>query len=109
VIHRIAGGETIPMPGTAPGEWPIVWSDDGRFLFVYPRGRTALTVDRVDVETGERSAWLEVRPADPAGIIDIFPVWITGDGEHYAYSYRRCLSDLYLVSGSEGSRRDSRR
>jgi hypothetical protein len=100
MIHRIAGGEPIPMPGTAPGDWPIVWSDDGQFLFVYPRGRTALTVDRVNVGTGERTAWLEVRPADPAGILDIFPVWITGDGEHYAYSYRRCLSDLYLVSGA---------
>jgi hypothetical protein len=105
MIHRIAGGETVAMPGTVPGVWPIVWSDDGRFVFVYPRGRTALTVDRVNVETGERSAWLELRPADPAGILDIFPVWITGDGEHYAYSYRRCLSDLYLVTGA-GQPRD---
>jgi hypothetical protein len=100
MIRPIAGGEAIPVPGAQPGEWPISWSGDGRFLFVYPRGRTALTIDRVNLETGERSAWQELRPADPAGILDIFPVWITADGEHYAYSYRRCLSDLYLVSRS---------
>ena len=37
---------------------------------------------------------------DQAGIIDVFPVWVTPDGERYAYAYRRCLSDFYLVSGS---------
>jgi hypothetical protein len=27
------------------------------------------------------------------------PVYITPDGQSYAYSYRRFLSDLYVVSG----------
>ncbi len=105
MTHRIAGGDAVTVPGTVPGEWPISWSEDGRFLFVYPRGKTALTIDRIDLATGERAAWQELRPADPAGILDIFPVWITQDGERYAYSYRRCLSDLYLVLGA-GQPRD---
>ncbi len=98
LIHRLGTDEAAPMPGGMPGEWPIAWSDDGRFLFVYPRGKTSLTVDRVEVSTGARTAWLEIQPGDPAGILDIFPVWIAPDGEHYAYSYRRCLSDLYVVT-----------
>ena len=67
--------------------------------------RTALTIDRIDVATGEREEWQAVQPADQAGIIDVFPVWVTPDGERYAYGYRRCLSDLYLVSGATGPRR----
>jgi len=100
MLHAIAGGEAVPVPGTAPGEWPVGWSDDGRFIYVYPRGRAALTVDRIEVATGTRTPWIDIRPADPAGVLDIFPVWIAPDGEHYAYSYRRCLSDLFLVTGA---------
>lgn len=28
----------------------------------------------------------------------IAPIWLTPDGERFAFSYRRCLSDLYLVT-----------
>jgi len=99
VIYPVAGDEGKPVPGTEAGEWPISWSEDGKAIYVYPRGKTSLAIDRVDIETGERIEWQTIRPADPAGIVDVFPVWLTPDGERYAYSYRRCLSDLYLVSG----------
>jgi hypothetical protein len=81
------------------------WSDDGRFVYVYPRGRVSLTIDRIDVTTGAREEWQAVQPADPAGIVDVFPIWVTPDGERYAYGYRRCLSDIYLVRGRGGSTR----
>jgi hypothetical protein len=38
-----------------------------------------------------------LRPDDPAGILDIFPIRITRDGS--AYFYRRFLSDLYVIDG----------
>lgn len=62
-----------------------------------PRGRTSLSIVRIDIASGERTVWQDIFPADLAGIVDIFPVRLTPDGAHYAYSYRRCLSDLYLV------------
>ena len=40
-----------------------------------------------------------LRPGDPAGIMDIMPIQLTRDGERYAYSYRRFMSDLYIVEG----------
>ena len=43
--------------------------------------------------------WQELKPNDPAGVMDIMPVYITPDGENYAYSFRRYLSELYIVSG----------
>lgn len=97
--YPIGGGEGAPVNGAFRGEWPICWSSDGTSIYVYPRGKTSLSVDRIDMSSGERMVWQEVRPSDAAGILDVFPVWLTPDGETYAYSYRRCLSDLYLVTG----------
>jgi hypothetical protein len=98
MIYSMSGSEATPLPGAQTREWPIRWSDDGRYVYVFPRGRAALTVDRIDIETGERVEWQAIVPADPAGILDIMPVWLTPDGEQCAYSYRRVLSDLYLVT-----------
>ncbi len=38
-------------------------------------------------------------PSDPAGVLAIFGVCAATDGESYAYSYARILSDLFLVEG----------
>ena len=54
---------------------------------------------RLDVSSGERQEWLEIRPDDPAGILDIMPAHITPDGETYAFGDRRLLSNLYMVTG----------
>ena len=59
----------------------------------------SVTIDRADVSGSERKEWHTMRAADPAGILDIFPVHITADGGTYAYGYRRFLSDLYIVNG----------
>ena len=104
MIYPVSGGEAMLVPGAERGEWPICWSDDAKYIYVYPRGKTALSIDRIDLDSGERVMWQEVRPLDAAGIVDIFPVWLTGDGESNAYSYRRCLSDLYLVRGGDTTR-----
>ena len=42
--------------------------------------------------------WKELIPPDPAGVSSIFNVVMTLDTRYYAYSYRRVLSDLYVVS-----------
>lgn len=101
VMYPTRGADSVPVPGARRGEWPICWSDDARYLYVFPAGRSSLSIDRLDLVTGERVVWQEVHPGDSAGIIDIHPIWITRDGQHYAYSYRRCLSDLYLVAGPQ--------
>jgi serine/threonine protein kinase/DNA-binding beta-propeller fold protein YncE len=95
----VAGGEAQPVNGCAAGDVPIGWTPDDRALYVYRRGRTSVAIERVDIATGERTPWHTIRPADPAGINDIMPVYITPDGQTYAYAYRRFLSDLYAVSG----------
>jgi hypothetical protein len=36
---------------------------------------------------------------DPAGVSAIGPILVGPDGKSYVYSYRRVLSDLYLIEG----------
>lgn len=98
-LYSVVSGEARPAPGCEPGDVPMGWSPDDGAIFVYRRGRISITVDKVGISTGERARSFTIAPADPAGILDIMPVHITPDGQTYAYSYRRFLSDLYVVTG----------
>ena len=99
IIVPFDGGDPRPVPGAVPGDRPIQWSDDGGSIFVFQPGRVEVPIDRIELASGSRSRWLVIRPDDPAGILDIWPITITRDGTRYAYSYRRFLSDLYVVDG----------
>jgi serine/threonine protein kinase len=83
-----------PIPGTTAADKPIVWSDDGRSVYLQNSAR----VFRVDVETGRRTLWKEIVPSDPAGAA-IGRILLTPDGKSYAYALRRDLFKLYLVDG----------
>ena len=102
-LFPVEGGEPRVMPGCTEEDVPIQFSPDDRALYVYRRGRVSVPVDRIDIESGERTHWMDARPPDPAGVLDVMPVQITPDGETYAYSYRRLLSDLYIVTGLTSS------
>ncbi len=95
----LESGQSRPIPGLAAGELPVQWSEDGRSLYVCrPLGLPA-KIYRLDPATGERSLWKEIAPSDPAGVFGIDPIRLTRDGKSYVYSYRRLLTDLYLVEG----------
>jgi hypothetical protein len=53
----------------------------------------------VELASGRRERWKEFMPGDPAGVALINPAFLTPDGRHYVYSFRRVLSDLYLAEG----------
>jgi len=52
---------------------------------------------KVDLITGERTLSREAMPADPSGLINVGPIFVTPDGTTTVYSYTRLLSDLYVV------------
>jgi hypothetical protein len=79
---------------------PLAFTPDGRELYVTPWSETGpVVVERVDLSTGERSRWKEVQVEDKAGAGPMMPIAITPDGQSYAYSVHRVLSELYLVRG----------
>jgi len=99
IIVPFDGSDPQTVPGVEAGDQPLQWSADGGSIFVFKRGRVEVPIDRIELATGARSRWQLLRSDDPAGIMDIFPVFMTRDGASYAYSYRRFMSDLYVVEG----------
>jgi hypothetical protein len=98
-IHPIAGGPPQPAP-LGKYDRPLAFTPDGRALFVSPWSETGpCRVERVDLATGQRTGWTEVRVEDKAGAGPMLPMVMTPDGQSYAFSVHRVLSELYLVRG----------
>ena len=87
------------MPGLEPDDIPLQWNADGTAIFVYRPSTPPLRVELVDVRTGSRTLWKELRPPDPSGVEQVGPITISRDGASYVYSYRRALDELYLATG----------
>ena len=98
-LYPLAGGQPRVIPGLNPGEQPITWSSDGHSLYVYQPGELPARVDRLDVQTGQRSLWKQLMPSDPAGVETIGPILMTPDAKTCVFGYHRMLADLYLVEG----------
>jgi hypothetical protein len=98
-LYPLDGGEPQPVPGMTAGDRPLRWSADGRALFLFRDGELPAPVFRVELASGRRERWKEFMPGDPAGVALINPAFLTPDGRHYVYSFRRVLSDLYLAEG----------
>ena len=81
------------------GDRPVAWSADGRWLWVFRRGEVPADVSQVEVATGRRRPWKKLQPPDPSGVYTITDFRITRDGRSYFYSYKRQVSQLYVVSG----------
>jgi dipeptidyl aminopeptidase/acylaminoacyl peptidase len=96
-LYPTAGGEPRALSGSEPGDRPGGWTTDGRALWVFRRGEIPACVHRLELATGRRRPWKCLTPHDPAGVRSITDVRITPDGTSYAYSYRRVLSELYLI------------
>jgi dipeptidyl aminopeptidase/acylaminoacyl peptidase len=93
-------GEGRPVPGLEAGDAPLRWSADGGYLFLRARGAgLPARVVRLDAGSGRREPWMELSPADPAGVVGVGSIVLTPDGRTYVYEYVRSLSDLYLVEG----------
>jgi dipeptidyl aminopeptidase/acylaminoacyl peptidase len=98
-IYPAEPGEPRVVPGLEPDDIPLKWTADGGSIFVYRPSAPPLRVEKVDVRTGRRTLWKEIRPPDPSGVEQVGPVQITPDETSYVYSYRRVLDDLYLATG----------
>ena len=99
VLYPLDGTAAIPVVGVEKGEIPIQFSADGASLFVYRPVALPARVHRVQLATGQREVWRELTAADPAGVYKIAPIAIAPDGNAYAYTALRVLSELYLTEG----------
>ena len=96
-IIQLSDGSSTPVPGLGPGEVPVQWLDDGDLL-VAPANEPPWKLQRLNLTSGRRSAGLEIRPTDRAGL-RLSVVGVATDGRHYVHSYSRLLSNLFVVEG----------
>ena len=55
--------------------------------------------DRIELFTGERSAWRDVGPPGTVDTLEIPRVFLSADGQSHVYTYVRLLDELFLVDG----------
>jgi len=98
-IYSLTGDKPRGIPGVRPmGEEPVQWRADGRALYLGRRFRDGrYSIDEVDLATGRRVRWKELRAPDAGA--GVGSVRMTPDGEAYAYTSWTGLSTLYLVKG----------
>lgn len=98
-IWRVQGGEPWTVPGSLENDRPVAWHSSRRALWVFHRDEVPGRVFQVDIATGRRTLWKELRPPDSAGVYSIIDFEITPDASAYVYSYSRLLSQLYVAQG----------
>jgi eukaryotic-like serine/threonine-protein kinase len=97
-FYSLQGKELKQVPALTIDDALIQWASDGKSVFVVNRNnQNPLQVAHVDLSDGKRELWKEITPSDPAGITGRGFMLMTQDGKTYAYTFRRVLSDLYLV------------
>jgi hypothetical protein len=104
-LYPVEGGEPQPVPALTAQDIPIQWSGDGRFIYtatanVGGPGRPANDISRVELESGRRTLWKTLGPADPVGVeFGGGSSVITPDGRAYCYTFTRRLGDLFVLDG----------
>ncbi len=88
----------IRDPHLESGDEPIDWDQDNRHVFVARESGASATIYRVDIFSGKREVWKEIRPADPTGVVSVSRFYVTPSGNSYAYSATRVLSSLFAYT-----------
>ena len=94
-----SGGEPQPIKGAAPGDAPLRFSGDGRFLYVRGDARLPAKVFRLELARGSRELWKELRPPGASAPGRITALAIAPDVGAYAYTFNEPMTTLYEVRG----------
>jgi len=98
-IYPVRGGEPRTLPGSTFQGRLLDWIEHGLLVAEDPSESDLGRVFQVDPVTGGRRLWKDIRPRDPAGIMNMFGLRVTPGGRSYAYSWHRATSNLYLIDG----------
>ena len=96
VVCAVATSACSPLAGATAGDEVAGWSADGRSVFVYRKQDVPTPLDRLDVDSGARSAWKIVHPVRPA-ITGLHRIIASPDGA-LAYSYSTTRAS-YVIKG----------
>ena len=98
-LFPMKGGDLKSVAPLDLDESVVRWSADGRYLFLRKAaGAFTLKVLRLEVATGRKQEWRELKTPDPVGV-QIRDLVITPDGATLAYSFQRDIATLYVADG----------
>jgi eukaryotic-like serine/threonine-protein kinase len=80
-------------------EAPSGWTNDSKFIYLLDWYTKTPSIVRFELATGRRQVWKELQFPATNTQLKGEELVITPDGQSYAYTYSRHLSDLYLVQG----------
>jgi serine/threonine protein kinase len=96
-LFPVEGGQPKAVVNSEAGESVIGWGTDARHLFVSKLEEPySLRISRLDISTGRRELWRELKTPDPVGVA-ITKVVMTPDGQSIAYSFQRDITTLFLI------------
>jgi len=84
---------TPPAKGIEPTDGLYGWAPDSSSVFVGSAGR----VFQVNLTTGSRVEVLNLNKQPPPGFVAFDSIVVAHDGDHYAYSETRQLSQLFML------------
>jgi len=97
VLWPVSGDGPISIRGLSPDDVPIQVSADGESLYVARFGEAVRRVWLLELRTGKRRLWKELRGADPP--TRLTSLFVTPNGASYAYGTYRPISTCYVVEG----------
>ena len=110
LLFSVDGKRSRVLPFLSSDDSPLQWTPDGRFLYVLHASPWSDTnaqiyqtmearIDKVEADTGRRTLWKTIKPADQVGLEAINQVFVTPDGATVCYGYLRALMDLFVIDG----------
>lgn len=100
-LYYAAGAEGAPEReiNFRPEEVPVGWTANGKFAYLFTPLLKPPAITRFEISTGRRQLWKSLQLPGANTEVKSEEVVITPDGQTYAYTYSRHLSDLYVVKG----------
>jgi DNA-binding winged helix-turn-helix (wHTH) protein/Tol biopolymer transport system component len=102
MLYPTDGSSPPAVVATSEPLAPLRWSAKGDAIYVqHLRGSGELParVSRLQVPSGVLRLWKEVTPKEGTGVTSVTGVVIGSDEQSYVFSFRRQLSELYVVEG----------
>jgi hypothetical protein len=98
VVHSVDDGSQRDLAGPPEPGHVAAWSADGRSLFVVDQEGDTARVFRREIASGTRELIRVLRAQSPAGVT-AFEVFVSRNGQAYAYTTSLRLANLYVVEG----------
>jgi hypothetical protein len=101
-VYPVNGGQAQPVKGLSEHDAIVGWRSDSKsfWLTTHHDENKTLPVSILDLASGKRTEWKEIKPSRP--VEQVTRLRITPDGKAYAYNYIVKATELYV--GEQASR-----